>query len=133
MVYIIGNKKTNLLKIGFTADFYRLKKRISVLSTSSPIEFDALKLYEGGLKTEKSFHRYFCKNRIRNEWFSIGDRLDSMDNIYKEVYKNDSEFFGPINPPYGLLSKQKIKKANGNSFRLEDYISSNIAKNKLKW
>lgn len=72
IVYLIGNKKENLVKIGVSQD---VKKRLKELQRvwSSPLEIIATK--RGSFDEEKRLHRQFSRFRRQGEWFTWNDLI----------------------------------------------------------
>lgn len=66
VVYFIGSRRGELVKIGFAAD---LTSRLRHLQTGSPVKLEVLAAIAGGVSLERDYHRQFGDQRERGEWF----------------------------------------------------------------
>ena len=82
-VYFIGSGG-RAVKIGTTIN---LSKRLSALSTSSPMELELLAYMPGGPVLEAALHKMFAMSRMRGEWFSINPQpqalIDELAHLLK--------------------------------------------------
>lgn len=67
VVYFIGPKRGDLVKIGYAAD---LVSRLRHLQTGSPVKLEVLAAIAGGLDLERTYHRQFAAHRLHGEWFT---------------------------------------------------------------
>ena len=78
IVYFIGEKGSNIVKIGKTLG--RPTKRMAAIQGSNAHELQLLAVSKA--KPEKHYHDMFAKKRIRGEWYSITeDELAAMEDI----------------------------------------------------
>lgn len=77
MVYLIGDRKNGLIKIGVSQD---VGQRLSNLQSieKTPLEIIATK--QGSFDTEKELHRQFSQLRQRGEWFTWDDSIIAAFN-----------------------------------------------------
>lgn len=84
MIYFVGNKQYDWVKIGVTID---MTARLSGIQSCCPVELTVLRLEEGGQSVEQRYHALFHDVRIRGEWFrlsgSIQEYLDSDESIIR--------------------------------------------------
>ena len=68
-VYIIGNLKHAVCKIGYSKNPH---KRIKSIQTGCPYPISILKYYSGiGKREEKLLHRKYQRYKLQGEWFEI--------------------------------------------------------------
>jgi len=83
-VYLIGCKKNNTMKIGFSNN---PQKRLQGLQVSSPHPLSILATIKGGQPLERKLHKEFAHLKLSGEWFkwdnSIVSRFNLMSNITK--------------------------------------------------
>jgi hypothetical protein len=68
-VYVIRCTGTGLYKIGFAID---VAKRISSLQTGSASALELVLTMKGDVERERQLHARFAANRVRGEWFDLG-------------------------------------------------------------
>lgn len=69
MVYFIGNKLYNYVKIGHTVN--NVKGRLVSLQVGCPFDLEILGIVDGNKNTEKQLHKKFDEYWIRGEWFKL--------------------------------------------------------------
>ena len=90
IVYFIGNKKHDLVKIGLCRTQFNFPNRLQTLQTNCPFDvslFFAILCF-GEVKpqyVEKRLHRLFNPYRIKNEWF----RLKPCNYCFLSFAKHD--------------------------------------------
>lgn len=70
MIYIIINKNTNHLKIGYSNN---PEKRLKTLQTSSAFKLELISKFNGVISLEKYIHSYFKASNVSGEWFDMSD------------------------------------------------------------
>ncbi|NFF77321.1 GIY-YIG nuclease family protein [Clostridium sporogenes] len=86
-VYFILDTSANLVKIGFTRD---LKRRMKQLETSNCNLKLIYKIDNCDMEYEKSLHKFFETEKVKNEWFNYGNSIKEWikrDRIKKEYFK----------------------------------------------
>ena len=66
VVYFVGPRRGDLVKIGFASD---LGSRLRHLQTGSPVELHVLAAKAGRVEGEYAYHQQFSPYRVRGEWF----------------------------------------------------------------
>lgn len=84
MIYFIGNKEYNWVKIGYSFDPIG---RLSGVQSSCPIELTLFKTEDGGQSIEQRFHEMFSLQRIRGEWFTLSGPIQDYINADKTITK----------------------------------------------
>lgn len=137
MIYLIGNEKEKICKIGFTENNKTLKLRLPAIQTGNHLELKILNLREGCRKLEKHIHFKLHKYKKRGEWFTLNKEvLDAFSTIVLErlparVYlsfwkkwmtgelaKSDLE----------LLAYLMMNYARGVPFNISDHVKSETSK-----
>lgn len=74
-IYVIGNLKQKVCKIGFST---QPKKRLSQIQTGCPFPVEILAMFKGTMKAEKMLHRKYQAYKFRNngEWFHLDEALE---------------------------------------------------------
>jgi len=72
MVYLIGNRRDNLIKIGISQD---VRQRLRALQTTHKTPLEILATKQGSFDTEKELHRKFSQFRRHGEWFTWDDSI----------------------------------------------------------
>lgn len=70
MIYVIGEFRTGVVKIGRTNN---PQYRLAELQTSNPRRLRLLLVVPGGSQVERALHAHFASKRVRGEWFDFGD------------------------------------------------------------
>ncbi|WP_097982832.1 GIY-YIG nuclease family protein [Streptomyces sp. f150] len=70
VVYVIGDSRSGVVKIGTTSN---LQRRLSGLQTGSAYELRVLWSFGGGAELEAHLHRRFADRQMVGEWFDFGD------------------------------------------------------------
>lgn len=73
-IYVFGNMKENICKIGFSVD---PEKRLDEVQTGCPYDLFILAIFDGTISLEKQLHRQYRQYRTRNkgEWFRLEGAL----------------------------------------------------------
>lgn len=71
IVYLIGNRENNTLKIGFTKNDVRT--RLAAFQVSCAHRLEIIKTKKGSLQDEKELLKRFKEFNIRREWFNWDD------------------------------------------------------------
>jgi len=83
MVYFIGNKEKQLVKIGKAN---QPKRRIEEIQVGFPYQLEIFLIIEGNEAIEKTLHNKFKNKHIRGEWFILDeDILSFIDNPQIEI------------------------------------------------
>ena len=98
----IGNEKT--YKIGYTKN---LDKRLKQLETGNPGEMNIIKNFKTncGYILEFSIHRFYNKNKIKNEWFNLSEEQVNNFILQCEISENNIEM---IKDNYFFKMKYKL-------------------------
>lgn len=67
LIYLVGDKKFKVLKIGYTTN---IKQRLKALQNNCPHKLEILKIKEGSLQQERELLEQFKDFKIRGEWFT---------------------------------------------------------------
>lgn len=73
MIYFIGNKQENIVKIGYTQN--SIQQRFNTIQANSPYKMEVFGIVEGMKNIEKYIHNKFNFLHIRGEWFRISQEL----------------------------------------------------------
>lgn len=68
MIYFIEAVGKNEVKIG-TAN--RISRRLVALQSGNGSELRILRVFEGGILEERTFHELFAAHRLQGEWFDL--------------------------------------------------------------
>jgi hypothetical protein len=82
MVYFIGNKEHNIVKIGYSKGC--VESRLKSLKTGCPYKLEIFAIIEGELGVEKLLHRRFSSIRLEGEWFSLHPQIIQYIETYPE-------------------------------------------------
>ena len=78
MVYFIGNKEYEFVKIGYTVN--NIKGRLCDLRVGCPFDLTLLHIMDGDRNTEKYIHKKFELQWVRGEWFKLSGPIQQMIN-----------------------------------------------------
>lgn len=79
MIYIVGNTKENICKIGFSSNPYL---RIKTLQSSVYFNLEIFDIFNGELEDERLIHSTLSNFRIKGEWYHLDEVLDKgINNI----------------------------------------------------
>jgi len=98
MIYYIGNREMDMVKIGYSRDEYTIKTRIKQIQTYCPFHVEVIKIVPGNFDDEQALHKKFSKFKTnhkneRNEWFVLSEieknevSID-LDEARTSLYKN---------------------------------------------
>lgn len=73
IVYLIGNRENNTLKIGFTSNDVRM--RLATFQVSCAHQLEILKTKKGNLQDERELLERFKEFNIRREWFTWNNSI----------------------------------------------------------
>lgn len=85
MVYIIREKDSEYVKIGYTGN--SIVNRFGKLQTDNPRELVILKTYEGDKNTEFAIQVKFIDLHVRGDWFIFTEEMLNV-NLEELEYKN---------------------------------------------
>lgn len=71
VVYVIGDGRANIVKIGVTQN---LKSRLKSMQVSYPYRLLVLCVFHGGGSLEAHLHQRFHSQRLEGEWFDFGEQ-----------------------------------------------------------
>lgn len=78
MIYFIGNKQYDWVKIGVSND---PEGRLGDIRVGCPVELVMFRIESGGQSIERRLHTKFKEQRIRGEWFKLsGPVQEYIDN-----------------------------------------------------
>lgn len=88
MIYFIGNKQYNWVKIGTTNN---IRTRLHSMNTYCPFELTVFAVYSGIHSNERYLHKLFNDDRIKGEWYnlssSVQDYIDSHPSLDTNSYE----------------------------------------------
>lgn len=80
MIYMIRPKgEIGPVKIGYT--FSDPAKRMAQIQTSTHLNLEIWKSFEGDMHYERSLHAKFSNERIRGEWFSYCEDMEIVEGM----------------------------------------------------
>lgn len=89
MVYFVGNREHNLVKIGTSKN---VKKRIECIQIGFPYTLETFITLEGGEQVEKTLHFKFKEYHLRGEWFKLSkeilDFIETPEIIKHSAFKD---------------------------------------------
>ena len=115
MIYAIHAEGTEFVKVGYTADYLTLVKRIGALQTASPYKLKLLLAIEGERDTEQQLHERIKKHvsPAGNEWFSLHhDMADALGDYGYSVFGLLADEFrqeGALAPMCAHCGKRRVK------------------------
>lgn len=74
-VYFVTCRELGMVKIGHARS---VKKRLSILQTSSPLPLTLERVIEGDREREHELHRRFAGDRVRGEWFRLTRAIEQL-------------------------------------------------------
>lgn len=78
MIYFIGNKEYDWVKIGFS---HNPNTRLDGIQTGCPVELTIFYTHPGAQRVERKLHELFKDSHLRGEWFrlsgSVQEYIDS--------------------------------------------------------
>lgn len=89
VVYVIGDGRSGVVKIGTTSN---LRKRLKALQTGSAYELRVLWSFGGDVRLEEHLHRRYKDLRLEGEWFDFGDD-DPVERVMATV---DTYYLVPL-------------------------------------
>lgn len=107
MIYYIGNREMDMVKIGYSRDEQTIHTRIKQIQTYCPFHVEVIKIYTGTLEQEQSLHKRYKKFKTnhkneKNEWFV----LSKIEEHEKDAQKYD-ELMGFIEKKCSEFLHQK--------------------------
>jgi hypothetical protein len=85
MIYILRQRDTEFVKIGFTKSNYNLKKRIKAIQSTCPNKIDFEAKINGSKLKESYLHSIYLNRHHHNEWFKLTkDEVKRMIEKYKD-------------------------------------------------
>ena len=81
LVGIVASPQMPYVKIGYANDVWG---RLSELQCGNPFELRVLSFLPGGQETEGAIHVALASNRVRGEWFNLGD--DPL-KVFTDAYR----------------------------------------------
>jgi hypothetical protein len=97
MIYFIGNKQFDVVKIGVAN---HIKSRLKGIQTSCPFDLTLLFSTDGTTSLERRYHQLFKDQRIRGEWFKLSGPIQEFINNGKPITKygreNDPHYIPPF-------------------------------------
>lgn len=90
MIYFIGNKQYDWVKIGVSID---PNSRLSGIQTGCPVELTIFYTHDGGQSIEQKLHETFHSVHLRGEWFRLSgpiqEYIDTANPIerYQRINK----------------------------------------------
>jgi hypothetical protein len=99
LIYLIGNKRKSLYKIGFVNKKRGVDKRMLEVQTGFPYKLEFFKQFESkfGPKLEKVLHRRFSLYKkceidgepLHGEWFNLSDEdFENFEKICESTERN---------------------------------------------
>lgn len=73
MIYFIGNKQQDIVKIGYTQN--SIQQRICTIQANSPYKMEVFGIVEGMKNIEQFIHDKFKHLHIRGEWYRISEEM----------------------------------------------------------
>jgi hypothetical protein len=95
MVYFIGNREKEVVKIGYTSG--TAEKRLKELQTGCPFKLEVLHTIEDAtIKDEKRLHAKYSEYRLNGEWFTLNWEIEKLtyENSYYNLYLSNGESVG---------------------------------------
>lgn len=90
VVYFIGSKEMEYIKIGTARDVY---KRLDGIQTSLPFDMEILFTFPGNRESETKAHKAFGEYRKRGEWFRNTGKLN---DYIKYMMDKNNEYLEPM-------------------------------------
>lgn len=85
-VYIIGNKKEGICKIGYSKNPF---KRLKELQTGCPYKLEIFVVVRGNISTESLLQKKYKKYKSNGEWFfykeDLKKSIESIENTEKDL------------------------------------------------
>jgi hypothetical protein len=85
-VYLVEAVGSGTAKIGFTT--LDMKARLKKLVNGCPFQLKVRGLMPGTVADERRLHRQFGQQRVRNEWFTLDDRLLAAFPVVEWVHSS---------------------------------------------
>lgn len=89
MIYFISDPLSGCVKIGTSRN---VESRFASLQSASPRDLRLMGSIEGGYQEEALFHRAFCRQHLRNEWFM---NTAILTNLIEAAAKHGFAFVEP--------------------------------------
>lgn len=93
MIYFIGNREADIVKIGYSRDEDTIERRIKQIQTYCPFHVEVIGIIEGTFEQERLLHSKYepfktnFKNK-RNEWFVLSMIEDPRFENLKRMVEN---------------------------------------------
>lgn len=85
-VYVIGCRRTGLVKIGFTRDF---GERFAAIQANCATPLEVFVLLDGGREEEARLHARLHHRRVHHEFFQWGDGVEVMSLLLRVLTEAD--------------------------------------------
>lgn len=116
MVYFIGNKQEQKVKIGSSGQ--PIKQRFITIQSNCPFDVEILLFVEGMRTIEKYLHNMFKSDNIRGEWFRLSPEIQAFIN-------------NPQLPQIEEKYKPTVRISNGDDEEIESLYSQGSSLNKI--
>lgn len=126
-LYIIGNKKKEICKIGVSDN---PDKRVKTLQTGCHFKIEILYYCdELGRDSEKEYHKRYSQYRLKGEWFKIKGEIESLINQPKRKRKDSSNNVKEI-PPISFMEQQRLIKKKNRRYKKNSKHLNNVYNHK---
>jgi|LakMenEpi03Aug12_release.lakeMendotaPanAssembly.Ray.scaffolds.fasta_scaffold17891_24 hypothetical protein len=85
MIYFIGNKEQDIVKIGKTKN---VENRLWEINTHCPYKCELFLTIDGKEAIEKTIHEMFNQFKMNGEWFQFSTEIQDFINNPKEIVLN---------------------------------------------